>query len=68
MLKELQQTLIQRGRSRSYINDLTGVIKRCFKWGASEELVRVYEGLRTVDSLKKGRSAAKETQPVCPVS
>jgi integrase len=69
-LKRLHQVLIDRELSRTYINDLIGVIKRCFKWGASEELVpvRVYEGLKTVDGLRKGRSAARETEAVQPVS
>jgi hypothetical protein len=68
--KCLQQVLVDRRRSRTYINDLVGVIKRCFKWGASEELVpvRVFEGLRTVDGLRRGRSAARETEAVQPVS
>jgi integrase len=41
-----------------------------FKWGVSEELVpsSVYEVLRTVSGLRKGRSAAREKPPLKPVS
>jgi hypothetical protein len=40
-----------------------------FRWAVEHELVNVtvYEALRTVATLKRGRSAAKETSPVRPV-
>ena len=40
-----------------------------FKWGVTEELVpsSVYESLRTVEGLRKGRTTAPETKPVLPV-
>ncbi len=41
-----------------------------FKWAVSEELIppSVYEALRTVSGLRKGRSGAREKPPVKPVS
>lgn len=68
-LKALRERWIDAGLARKTINDRVGDIKRCFKWAASEELVPVgvYEALRTVDGLRRGRTAAKETQPVQPV-
>ena len=41
-----------------------------FKWAVSQELIpaTVYEGLKTVDGLKRGRTKAKENPPVGPVA
>ena len=56
--------------SRSVINNRVNRIKRVFKWAVSEELIptRIYEGLRTVAGLRYGRTTARETEPVKPVS
>jgi len=56
--------------SRRYTNHLGGAIKRVFRWGASQELlpVVVYQGLATVAGLKKGRTDARESDPIKPVS
>lgn len=69
-LKSFRQTLIDAGHSRRYINKLTAIIPRVFKWGASEELVpaSVFQALRTVEGLKKGRTIAPEREPVLPVA
>src|SRR5262249_38260878 len=39
-----------------------------FKWGASEELVpvTVYQALQTLPGLRKGRTEARESEPVKP--
>jgi hypothetical protein len=65
-LKTLRQQLIDRGLSRTYINNSTNRIKRMFKWAVSEELVpsSVYQALQTVTGLRYGRSEARETEPV----
>ena len=67
--KAIRQTLIDAGQSRGYINKLMPIVTRVFKWGAAEELVpvTVYQTLKTVDGLRKGRSPARETAPVLPV-
>ncbi len=39
-LKELRSSWIELGLSRTYCNDQLGVVKRVFKFGVSEELVR----------------------------
>ena len=67
--KAIRQTLITAGHSRQYINKLMPVITRAFKWAASEELIpgSVYHALRTVKGLRRGRSAAHDTDPVKPV-
>src|SRR5206468_2863328 len=50
-------------------NQRVGRIVRLFKWAASEELVPagVYLGLKCVSGLPKGRTRARETEPVRPV-
>jgi len=68
-LKALRQRWIDAGLARKTVNDRTGDVKRCFKWAASEELIpsAAFQALSTVDGLRRGRSAAKETEPVQPV-
>lgn len=60
---------IERGLRRSTVNTYGNRVKRIFRWGVAEELVPggVYEGLRAVDGLRRGRSGAKEGGGVEPV-
>ena len=69
-LKTIRQTLIAAGHSRVYINKLVPIIPRMFKWAVAEELIPggVYQALRTVEGLRKGRTEAHETKPVLPVT
>ena len=50
----------RRVMSSGYSNYRIGRIKRVLKWAASEELIppNVFEGLRTVDGLRMGRTTA----------
>lgn len=68
-LKALIQHWIDRGLARHTINDNIGEMKRLFKWAASNEYIPIttYQGLQTVDGLRRGRSAARETEPIKPV-
>jgi integrase len=68
-LKAVRQRMIEKDWVRTQINKNTDRIRRMFKWGESEEIVPrgVYETLRTVSGLRKGRSQAKESMPVLPV-
>jgi integrase len=68
--KAIRQTLIDAGHTRQYINKLTPVIVRAFKWAAAEEIIsaEVYHALQTVEGLKRGRSDAPDTEPVKPVA
>lgn len=54
---------------RRYINHQIKRIRRMFKWAVAHEKVPVdvYQRLTALESLKRGRSAAKESQPVKPV-
>jgi len=59
----------RRPWSRKYINMQVQRIRRIFKWAVAHELipVSVYQSLRTLEPLKRGRSAAKENEKVGPV-
>jgi integrase len=61
--------MVTDGLSRNVVNQRVGRIVRAFKWAGSEEFVptSVYQSLRTVDGIRRGRSAARETEPVKPV-
>ena len=69
-LKTLQTRLVQEDRlSRAGINRVTGIVKRFAKWCAGEELCgpQVYHALCCVPGLRRGKTAARETEPVRPV-
>ncbi|TWT69343.1 tyrosine-type recombinase/integrase [Crateriforma conspicua] len=68
-LKVVRQEWIDAGHSRGTINRNVQRITRVFKWAASEELlpVSVHQALATVDGLRKGRSAARETERIAPI-
>jgi integrase len=69
-LKAVRQALIGAGLARLTINQRVTLVKRLFRWAAENELVppALYQGLQAVGGLRRGRSAAKETAPVRPVS
>jgi len=68
-LKALRQKLVDVGHSRSYINKQVDVLRGVFKWAVAEQLLApdVYQALAAVPGLRKGRSQARETEPVRPV-
>jgi integrase len=68
-LKAVRQKMVDRGLSRGVINSRVNRVRRVFKWAASEMLVPflTYQALTTVQALGRGRSAAREVEPVRPV-
>jgi integrase len=68
-LRSVQQSMIKLGHSRRYINDNIDRIRRMFKWAVAEELLppSVYQALQAVPGLRRGRSDARETEPIKPV-
>jgi hypothetical protein len=52
--------------ARTAVNMRVGVIKRLFKWAAGHELAPPHlpDGLRAVEGLRRGRSKAREPEPV----
>jgi integrase len=68
-LKAVRQRMIDLGLCRTEINKRTGRVKRVFKWGVENELLppSVFHGLQAVRGLSRGRSEARESEPVKPV-
>ena len=68
-LKAVRKKLLDQDICRTEINRRVSRIKRAFKWAVSEQMIpaSVFEGLRSVDGLRQGRSAARESAPVRPV-
>ncbi len=69
-LRAVRQTWIDAGLARKTVNSYTAEVKRLFKWAASHELVPAssYQALLTLDGLRRGRSDARETDPITSVS
>jgi site-specific recombinase XerD len=67
--KATRQRWVNDGRSRSACNRRVAMIKRIFKWAVSEQLAppAVYQAVATVSGLQKGRTAARECDPILPV-
>jgi len=65
-----KEKIIRIGLARGVVNQQISRIRRLFKWAVSEQLVpeTVYRGLLTVTGLQRGRTEARETQPIRPVS
>ena len=55
--------------TRVHVNGQVHRIGALFKWAASHEMlpVAVYQQLKTVTALRRGRTSARETDPVLPV-
>jgi integrase len=68
-LKIVRKAMAEAGLCRNVVNARTNRIRRMFKWGVENQLVEpaVLQGLQAVAPLKKGRSAARETDGVKPV-
>lgn len=68
-LKTVRQAMIEAGRCRNLINKDINRIKGMFRWAVEHELlfVTIYQTLQAVAGLRKGRSEARETEPVGPV-
>jgi len=69
-LKAVRQRMIDAGLSRRHINQRVNRLRRIFKWGVENELVpaQVLHGLQAVAPLKQGRTTARESKPISPVS
>jgi integrase len=69
-LKLCRSEMIAKGWSRNYVNAQTGRIKRMFRWATEEEMIppAVFHGLQAVKGLRRGKTEARETRKVKPVS
>ncbi len=68
-LKAVRQHFIERGNCRTLVNNRMGKLRRVFKWGVAEELVpvAVHAALCALAPLQRGRTEARESEPVEPV-
>lgn len=68
-LAAVRQEMVTSGWCRTLINRRIERVKRAFRWAVSQELVpaAVDHALRTVRGLQKGRTDARESEPVRPV-
>jgi integrase len=68
-LKAVVRAMVDAALCRNTVNFRTGKIRRLFRWAAENELVppQVYQGLRAVAGLRRGRDGVRETEPVRPV-
>lgn len=68
-LKAVRQKMVDAGLARTTINGLVARIRRMFRWAAGEELVdaQVWTALSSVEGLRKGKTTARETDPVLPI-
>jgi integrase len=68
-LKQVRQAMMEHGICRESINKNIDRIRRMFRWGVENEKVPpdVLAALVAVRGLGKGRSNARETEPVKPV-
>lgn len=69
-LKVVRQAMVDSGLCRNLVNMRVNRIRRMFKWGVENELVpaNVLHALQAVSPLKRGRTEARETKPIGPVS
>jgi integrase len=65
-LEAVREEMIRLGRCRNRVNKDISRVRRLFRWAAAKKLVplSVHESLSTVEGLRAGRSAARETAPV----
>jgi integrase len=68
-LKRVRNEMISQKAARSTINGHVQRIVRMLKWGVENELVdaTVYQSCKAVSGLRRGRSEARDTDPVKPV-
>ncbi|MFH5806171.1 tyrosine-type recombinase/integrase [Alienimonas sp. DA493] len=67
-LKAVRAAMVEAGLCRKEVNKRVGRVKRMFRWGVAEELLPpdVRHALDAVEGLKRGRTTARETEPVRP--
>jgi integrase len=64
------ERVVRVGLARSNVNKRVDRIRRMFKWAVAKDHVRVevYQRLACLENLQAGRSAARETKKIKPVS
>lgn len=69
-LAELRELFIASGNARKYVNSQVNNIVRIFRYALSRELIdaSVIVRLQSLESLRKGKTTAKERPPVKPAN
>jgi integrase len=69
-LQAVRQEMVASDWCRTLINRRVERIRRMFRWAASQQLVpvTVYQAVKTLPGLQRGRTAAREAEPVKPVA
>lgn len=69
-LAHVRDRMIEAGLARGTINSRVHRVRRAFRWAASRELIpgSVVQSLSALEGLRRGRSAARETDPIRPVA
>jgi integrase len=70
MLRAVREVWVSQGLARKTVNGYAKRIVRMFKWGVGRQLVAstTADALKAVETLKAGRSLAKDRAPRKPVS
>ncbi len=68
-LKVVRQSIIEAGLCRAEVNKRVRHIVRMIRWGVENELAppSLHHSLKAVSGLKRGRTEARESEPVKPV-
>ena len=67
-LGQVRDAMVASGLARTTVNDRVKAVRRMFKWGVARELVApdTLAKLAALDGLRKGRTEAREPEPVAP--
>ncbi len=68
-LKAVRQRMVDAGMARTTINALVNRIRRMFRWAAGRSWWAPRSGprLKTVEALRRGKTTAREPDPVTPI-
>ncbi len=69
-LATVRDVMVKKNWCRSLVNHRVNRIRRAFRWAAAEELIPVitHQALKTLPGLQRGRTEARESEPVGPVA
>jgi integrase len=67
-LQTVRARYVEAGYARTFCNQLTACVRRCFRWAAGEQMVpiTVAQALAAVAALRLGKTAAPERKRVRP--
>src|SRR5262249_42147059 len=67
-LKAVRRSMVEADICRLEVNRRIGRIVRAFKWAVGEEMIppSVHQGLKALAWLRKGRTEARESDPIRP--